>query len=124
MNLSVHINGEGCWPDLAGNYEEAEMTSIALLKVGTLSGKPSVTIRVEMEDGSIVLAQTTLALLATAVDGFRAAVGEEGEAGSDLNINVLTESAFKAGFSLGYDANADIDMVNALWEGWLGVQQG
>ena len=34
-----------------------------------------------------------------------------------------TEAAFKAGFSLGYDANADIEMLDHQYEKFIGMKE-
>jgi hypothetical protein len=77
-------NGDGCWPDLTdigarmkdgrvihlGNGAPA--IQMALLKAGMGSGKASVTIRLDLPDGRVVLAETSLSLLVTAVDVLKA----------------------------------------------------
>ena len=63
--LSIHLDGDKCWPELT-DWTEAEDLQIAVLPRGTSSGKPSVTIRVELPTGEIVLAQTTARLFCMA----------------------------------------------------------
>jgi len=69
--LTIIPNGDGCWPDLIergfihlGN--DAEPIQVAMLDHGMASGKPSVTIRVDLPDGRIVLAETSARLFVTA----------------------------------------------------------
>lgn len=75
MSLEVHIEGDKCWPDLMGKkgqpaFIQGCFIGIARLPGGTVSGKSSVTVRIELPDGQVVLAETTLVLLANAVKAF------------------------------------------------------
>jgi hypothetical protein len=72
-HLSVIMNAENCWPELKDNHVQGEWVGIARLSHGTASGKPTVIVRIELPDGQIVLAQTTLAILSTAVRAFEVA---------------------------------------------------
>lgn len=85
ITLDIQLNGDGCWPDLTQDlfkdknkklFEEAELKSVALLQAGTESGKPSVSLRIETEDGKIIIAQTTLALWLMAGDAMKARAGD------------------------------------------------
>lgn len=77
IQLDIHLNGDGCWADLADQpFEEADLVSVALLQAGTTFGKPSVSFRVETADGNVFIAQTTLALLLSACDAFKACAGD------------------------------------------------
>jgi hypothetical protein len=71
--LSVVINGDNCWPELKDNFIEGKWVGIARLSHGTASGKPTVTVRIELPDGQTVLAETTLDLLSTAIRAFEVA---------------------------------------------------
>lgn len=72
--LSVITNGDNCWPDLkdkrlvVGNW-----VGIARLPNGTAQGNATVTVRIELPDGRTVLAETTLALLSSAMRAFEVA---------------------------------------------------
>ena len=68
--LDIALDGDGCWPEVAG-APEAMLLGIALLKRGTTGGKHSVMFKLRMPDGSFVLAQTTFALLDSAVLAMR-----------------------------------------------------
>lgn len=71
--LRVIMDGDGCWSDLTEKgFKWGRITEIARLPRGTTSGKPSVTVRIELDDGRIVLGETTLALLGGAIDAMRA----------------------------------------------------
>jgi len=62
--LVVHLDGDGCWPDLADTeLKEANFHSVALLRNGTSSGKHSVSFRVQTQDGETYIAQVTLKML-------------------------------------------------------------
>lgn len=77
--LSMHLDGDHCWPDLTEReWEEARLVSVAVLPNGTSEGRPSVTLRVETEDGRVFLAQTTLRLFATAARAFAAKYPDDG----------------------------------------------
>lgn len=71
--LQVVLDGDNCWPDLRTGFIEGEWVGIARLPRGTVSGKVTVTVRIQLPDGQTVLAETTLALLEGAVRAFRAA---------------------------------------------------
>lgn len=78
ISLGVHINGDDCWPDLAEKgFIAGSFVAIARLSKGTVSGKSSVTVRIELPDGRTVLAETSLALLRQAVAAFNAAEAQE-----------------------------------------------
>lgn len=65
--LSVIMDGDNCWPELQEkDVIEADGLQVAVLKYGTVSGKPSVTLRLELPDGRTVLAQTSARLFCTA----------------------------------------------------------
>jgi hypothetical protein len=75
--LHIHVEGEGVWPDLADKPpESAVKLSIAALPAGMLSGAPSVMIRMDLGDGRVVVGETSLKLLLTAADAFRARHGD------------------------------------------------
>lgn len=84
VHVSVYCDGEGCWPDLVQRPEaviEARLTSVARLPHGMASGKSSVTIRIDLPDGRVVLAQTSLAILDAAARIF---VGAEQQQAAQL----------------------------------------
>lgn len=68
--MTVILDGDGCWPDavadnviLLGN--RAPPIQVAVLEHGVTSGRPSVTLRVDLPDGRMVLAETTARLFCT-----------------------------------------------------------
>lgn len=75
--LEIILDGDNCWPDLkATGYRQGELRGVAALPRGTESGKPTVTVRVELPDGTVVLAETTLTLFLSAADAFKARHGD------------------------------------------------
>jgi hypothetical protein len=69
--VQVHLDGDQCWPDLPektvvhlGNG--APPIQVGVLRAGTSNGHPSVTIRCDLPDGSVVLAETSARLFCLA----------------------------------------------------------
>jgi len=84
--LQVILDGEGCWPDLEEKSFQvvhlgngAPAIQMAGLHEGMTSGKPSVSIRLDLPNGTIVVAETSLALLLTAADALKAHYGDPRE---------------------------------------------
>jgi hypothetical protein len=75
--LSIILDGDGCWPDLVGKETiNTTVDAVATLPRGTESGKPTVTVRINLPDGRVVLAETTLGLFLSAADAFKARHGD------------------------------------------------
>lgn len=83
IGLEIILDGEGCWPDLItenimmvhlGN--ESPAIQVAGLGEGMLSGKPSVSFRLDLPNGTVVIAETSLALFLTAADALKAHYGD------------------------------------------------
>lgn len=73
--MKIHLDGDNCWPDLRDKADKIVHViglEAAMLLGGTTSGATSVAFRFDLEDGRIVIAETSLALLDTAVQGMRA----------------------------------------------------
>jgi hypothetical protein len=66
--FNIILDGAGAWPDLAGkNVFSGNIKGLAVLKAGTRSGRPSVALRIEtVDDGEIIIAQTTARLFCSA----------------------------------------------------------
>lgn len=67
--FSVNLDGDGAWPDLADKTDRiVHITDIdvAVLAHGTKGGRPSVAFRMDLPDGQVVFAETTLRLFLTA----------------------------------------------------------
>lgn len=77
--LDIQLEGDGCWPDLKEmRFDSGQITGIAYLKNGMVSGNPSVTVRAALNDGRIVLVETSLKLFLAAASAFRAKANREG----------------------------------------------
>jgi hypothetical protein len=75
--MNVILDGDGCWPDLQDKkIIRAAGLQVAALRKGTREGSPSVAFRIDLEDGRTVIAETSLKLLLTASDLFRAKYGD------------------------------------------------
>ena len=79
LSITMIFDGDGCWPDLKDKIGEvihlsngAPPLQVALLDKGMASGRPSVTLRLDLPDGRIVLAETSLRLFALAGRQFAA----------------------------------------------------
>jgi len=71
--FEVIMEGDDCWPDLKTKpWTEGRLVGVAILDHGTSSGKPSISFRIDMPDGSSVMAQTTARLFCTAAKMFMA----------------------------------------------------
>ena len=70
------------WPDLTRQAAEGKVVSVQLpievagLPDGIVSGKPSVAFRLDLPDGRIIIAETTLALFLTVADAMKAKYGD------------------------------------------------
>lgn len=77
--LRIFPNGDGMLSDVPDgklvHVKEPDLR-VSALAAGTTSGKPSVGIAITMTDGTVVFAETTLALFLTAADAFKAAHGD------------------------------------------------
>lgn len=61
--LQLHLNGDNCWPELENNFTQGELVGIARLTDSTVAGASALTFRIQLPDGTTVLAQTTLKLI-------------------------------------------------------------
>jgi hypothetical protein len=76
--LTLKLDGDNAWPDLASRtvHRVTGTFEIAGLAGGMVSGKPSIAIRLDLDDGSSVVAETSLALFLMAADAFKAKYGD------------------------------------------------
>lgn len=74
-NMKVITNGDGCWPDLKDKtvIHTQLPFEVALLRGGMASGGASVSFRIGLPDGRVVIAETSLELLTTAARALNAA---------------------------------------------------
>ena len=79
-DLSIHLFGDNAWPDLADKmvHHVTDSMQIARLPGGMKSGKTSVALRIDLPNGQVVVAETSLALLSNAVHAIEAREREEG----------------------------------------------
>lgn len=77
-SIVLRLDGDGSWPDLKNKTVHHVQTDIAIVALphGMRSGKPSVAIRVDLPNGEVVVAETSLALFLTAADGLKAKYGD------------------------------------------------
>jgi hypothetical protein len=85
--LKLKMEGDGAWPDMVDKLTEgkvirSEDIELAVLKGGMASGKPSIAIRINLDDDSVVFAETSLALFLSAADAFKAKYGDPRRSGS------------------------------------------
>jgi hypothetical protein len=66
QTIEVRLDGDGAWPDLAQMpeankiYMEDSTLSIACLKNGMTSGRPSLVMRINLPDGRVLIFQTSM----------------------------------------------------------------
>ena len=83
ISLNIHAQGDACWEDLQSRSEQLTWLNsgadlaIARLPRGMASGRSSVAIRVDLPDGRVVVAETSMALFLACAGAFKAA--EEAE---------------------------------------------
>lgn len=75
--INLQLDGDNCWPELRGKIGtdaviEANDLAIAFLPHGMTSGEPSLTLRIDLPDGRVVLTQTSLQIFTSAVRAFEA----------------------------------------------------
>jgi len=71
--LSIILDGQNAWPDLGEDTRAGAIAAAALLPNGTSGGRPSVGLRIQMDDGEVIIAQTTARLFCMAAKAFMAA---------------------------------------------------
>jgi hypothetical protein len=61
--FSIILDGDNAWPDIRNKrMHDASIVGVAVLNEGMQSGKPSVAFRIDLKDGSVVIAQTSARL--------------------------------------------------------------
>jgi len=83
---TLHTQGDECWPELLEKIERGQVTQadpatlqFARLPGGMRSGASSVTIRVDLPDGHVVLVETSLKMLGMVARAFEAADAGDAE---------------------------------------------
>jgi hypothetical protein len=77
LGIDLKLVGDKAWPDIKDRHiihlgNDAPPIGLTVLEGGMASGKPSVAIRLDLPDGRIVVAETSLALLETSIKAIRA----------------------------------------------------
>ncbi len=79
-NIKLAESGDNAWPDLLEKkiivYNGA--LNIAILEGGMASGKPSVSLRFDLEDGTVLVAETSLAMFLNVANMAHARYGDAG----------------------------------------------
>lgn len=73
IGMDIKLDGDGCWPelDVGACLDLTDVPwKVALLQNGTVNGKPTVVLRVDVEGSRPILLQTTLALFLAAARAF------------------------------------------------------
>jgi hypothetical protein len=78
IGMTLNLDGDNAWPDLAGRTVHHIKGSIAIagLKGGMGSGAASVGIRVDINETEAVVAETSLALFLSAADALKIKYGD------------------------------------------------
>lgn len=73
-DLKLILDGDHAWPELRGKklVHVTHGIQVAALKAGTKEGRPSVAIRIDLPDGTVVIAETTLRLFKVAAAALEA----------------------------------------------------
>lgn len=71
LGMSIILDGDEAWPDLRNKKfhhvgNGAKPIQVATLTGGLQSGRPSVAIRIDLDDGQIIVAETTARLFCSA----------------------------------------------------------
>lgn len=75
--INLNLSGDGAWPDLQ-DKEVIHLTGdvpaweIAALERGMTSGSPSLALRLDLPDGRVVIAETSVKAFLTAAAAIRA----------------------------------------------------
>lgn len=72
--LTIKMEGDGAYSDTP-DAKHGMLTDIAFLQNGTESGKPSIALRAKLDDGTVVILETTWTLLHSANNAFVARYG-------------------------------------------------
>lgn len=72
--FSIILDGDNAWPDLKDKpfHHSKSIAGLAILDSGMASGLPSVALRIELEDGSTVIAETSARILVSAARAIHA----------------------------------------------------
>lgn len=77
--INIILDGDNAWDDLQGKeiiHLQDVVWEMAALPGGMSSGKPSVALRLDLPDGKVLVAETSLLALLSAVNAFVARHGD------------------------------------------------
>lgn len=76
--IKILLEGDGVWSDLVDKdvITLKDDWQMSALPGGMASGAPSIAIRLDLPDGQVIIAETSLKLLLTAADVFKAKYGD------------------------------------------------
>ena len=82
--LRFHLDGDNAWPDLKDRLDEVmrlepDAVQFAALRGGMVSGKPSVTVRIDLPDGNVAFWETSMANFMTMALAFEGRYGRPTE---------------------------------------------
>lgn len=78
LRMEIILDGDGAAPELQGKkVHRAKIAKAMALPGGTSSGRTSVGLLIPLEDGSVVLAETSLRLFQQAAAAFTGKYGHE-----------------------------------------------
>lgn len=76
-HMNIILDGDNAWPDLKDKpadkfHHSKDIAAVAMLNGGMVSGRPSVAFRIELDDGSTVVAETSARLFVSAARAIHA----------------------------------------------------
>ena len=79
--MTINLSGDGAWPDLKDKVvieaDDKKPIQLAALPAGMGSGKPSISIRMDLPDGTVVVGQTSVALFQMAAAALTGRFGDQ-----------------------------------------------
>lgn len=81
--MKVIAEGDGAWTDLEGrmadviHLKDDVVIQVVALSGGMVSGRPSVSLRFDLPDGKVMIAETSVVLFLAAAEILRARYGDE-----------------------------------------------
>lgn len=76
MMVDIDLSGDGVWPDLdVAQALHGTLTAVSSLEQGTTGGRPTVALRIKLDDGREVVAETTVRLFQTIAGALRGKFG-------------------------------------------------
>lgn len=79
--MTINLQGDNCWPDLQDKgfitADKNKPIQLATLPAGMVSGKPSVSIRMDLPDGTTVIGETSVALFQMAAAAMKGRFGDQ-----------------------------------------------